>query len=168
MEVIIKPDYEQVCAEASAIILEAWKEKNNLVLGLATGKTPVGLYDRLVDLHKKGQLDCSSVVAVNLDDYLGLGETQPQSFSHYMDRHLLRHVNIRKENIHHLDGRTSDIEGHCRAYERHIKDAGGIDIQILGIGKNGHIAFNEPGSSLGSRTRLMILTVLARLPQKTP
>lgn len=158
MEVVIKPDYEQVCAEAAAIILEAWKRKNDLVLGLATGKTPVGLYERLVDLHEKGQLDFSPVVAFNLDEYLGLGETHPQSFARYMDRHLLHHVPIRKENIHHLDGRTTDIEGHCRAYEQKIKAAGGIDIQILGIGKNGHIAFNEPGSSLGSRTRLKILT----------
>lgn len=158
MEVIIKPDYEQVCAEAAAIILGTWKRKNGLVLGLATGKTPVGLYDQLIDLHKKGHLDFSSVVAFNLDEYFELGATHPQSFAHYMDRHLLRHVNIRKENIHHLEGRTTDIEGHCRAYEEKIKRAGGIDVQILGIGKNGHIAFNEPGSSLGSRTRLKILT----------
>ncbi|MGB7296009.1 MAG: glucosamine-6-phosphate deaminase [Candidatus Aminicenantales bacterium] len=158
MEVIIKPDYEKVCAEAAAIILEAWKRKNDLVLGLATGKTPVGLYEKLVVLHQKGELDFSSVVAFNLDEYLGLGETHPQSYAHYMDQHLLRHVNIRRESSHHLDGRTTDIEEHCRAYEEKIKGAGGIDVQILGIGKNGHIAFNEPGSALASRTRLKILT----------
>jgi glucosamine-6-phosphate deaminase len=158
MEVIIKPDYDQVCAESAAIILEAWRRKNGLVLGLATGKTPLGLYERLVGLYKKGEMDFSSVVAFNLDEYLGLGETHPQSFAYYTDRNLFRQVNIRKENAHHLDGRPGDIEEHCRAYEKAIKSAGGIDVQVLGIGKNGHIAFNEPGSALSSRTRMKILT----------
>ncbi len=158
MEVIIKPDYDRVCAEAAVLIRDAWKRKPNLVLGLATGKTPLGLYRELIELHIKGKMDFSSVSAFNLDEYLGLGETHPQSFAHYMDEHFLRHVNIREENIHHLDGRPGDIEEHCRAYEEKIRSSGGIDVQILGIGKNGHIAFNEPGSALSSRTRLKILT----------
>ena len=158
MEVIIKPDYEQVCAESALIIQDAWKRKPNLVLGLATGQTPLGLYRKLIELHRKGEMDFSSVVAFNLDEYLGLGETHPQSFAHYMDQHLLRHVNIRKKNVHHLEGRPTDIKEHCRAYEEKIRSVGGIDVQILGIGKNGHIAFNEPGSALHSRTRLKILT----------
>lgn len=158
MEVIIKPDYEQVCAESALIIQGAWKRKHDLVLGLATGKTPLGLYRKLVELHKKGEMDFSSVAAFNLDEYLGLEETHPQSFARYMDQNLLGQVNIRKENIHHLGGRPADIEEHCRAYEEKIKSAGGIDVQVLGIGTNGHIAFNEPGSSLSSRTRLKILT----------
>jgi glucosamine-6-phosphate deaminase len=158
MEVIIKPDYDQVCAESAAIIREAWILKNDLVLGLATGKTPLGLYERLIGFYKKGGMDFSSVVAFNLDEYLGLGETHPQSFAYYMDRNLFRQVNIRKENAHHLEGRPADIEEHCRAYENKIKGVGGIDVQVLGIGKNGHIAFNEPGSALSSRTRLKILT----------
>ena len=158
MEVIIKPDYEQVCAESASIIQDAWRRKPDLVLGLATGKTPLGLYEKLIELYKKREMGFSSIAAFNLDEYLGLGETHPQSFAHYMDQHLLRHVNIRKENIHHLDGRPVDIEAHCRAYEEKIRKAGGIDVQILGIGKNGHIAFNEPGSSLSSRTRLKVLT----------
>lgn len=158
MEVIIKPDYEQVCAESAAIIQEAWEQKNDLVLGLATGKTPLGLYEKLIDLYKKGEMDFSSVVAFNLDEYLGLGETHPQSFAHYMDQNLFQQVNIRRENIHRLEGRPAGIEEHCRAYEQKIKSVGGIDVQILGIGKNGHIAFNEPGSALSSRTRLKILT----------
>ncbi len=158
MEVIIKPDYEQVCTESAATIQEAWKRKNNLVLGLATGNTPMGLYKKLVDLYKKGEMDFASVVAFNLDEYLGLGEKHPQSFAHYMEQNLLREVNIGRENIHHLEGRTDDIEEHCRAYEEKIGSVGGIDVQVLGIGKNGHIAFNEPGSALSSRTRLKILT----------
>ncbi len=158
MEVIIKPDYEQVCAESAAIIREAWKLKNDLVLGFATGKTPLGLYEKLIALCQKEEMDFSSVVAFNLDEYLGLGETHPHSFAHYMDQNLFRHVDIRRENIHHLQGQPADIEAHCLAYEKEIKSVGGIDVQILGIGKNGHIAFNEPGSALSSRTRLKILT----------
>jgi glucosamine-6-phosphate deaminase len=158
MEVIIKKDYDDVCAESAAIIQEAWRRKNDLVLGFATGKTPLGLYENLIGLYRQGRIDFSEVVAFNLDEYVGLEESHPQSFAYYMDHHLFRHVNIRKENIFRLSGRPPDIDEHCRAYERKIRDSGGIDIQILGIGKNGHIAFNEPGSSLSSRTRLKILT----------
>ena len=158
MEVIIKKGYDDVCAESAAIIQEAWGRKNNLVLGFATGKTPLGLYEKLIELYRQGRIDFSAVMAFNLDEYVGLEESHPQSFAQYMDRHLLRYVNIRKENIFRLSGRPADIDEHCRAYERKIRECGGIDIQILGIGKNGHIAFNEPGSSLSSRTRLKILT----------
>jgi glucosamine-6-phosphate deaminase len=158
MEIIIKPDYDAVCAEAATIILRAWKKKNNLVLGLATGKTPLGLYEKLIAIHKNGEIDFSTVITFGLDEYLGLEETNPQSFAFYLDRHLYRHINIRPENIHRLSGRPSDIDEHCRAYERKIRSVGGIDIQILGLGRNGHIGFNEPGSSLTSRTRLKSLT----------
>jgi glucosamine-6-phosphate deaminase len=167
MEVIIKKDYDAVCTEAAAITREGWGRKHNLVLGLATGKTPLGFYEKLIRLYHKKEMDFSEVVAFNLDEYVGLEEAHPQSFAYYMDQHLFRHVNFRKENIFRLSGRPSDIDEHCRAYERKIRDFGGIDIQILGIGKNGHIAFNEPGSSLSSRTRLKILTretVLANRP----
>ncbi len=157
MEIIIKPDYDAVCAEAAEIILKAWEKKNNLVLGLATGKTPLGLYDRLIALHKHGEIDFSTVIAFSLDEYLGLEESHPQSFAFYMDRHLYQHINIRRENIQRLSGRPADIEEHCRAYERKIRSVGGIDIQVLGIGTNGHIGFNEPGSSLTSRTRVKSL-----------
>jgi glucosamine-6-phosphate deaminase len=158
MEVIIKKDYDDVCSESAAIIEEAWRRKNNLVLGFATGKTPLGLYEKLVEFYRQGRIDFSAVTAFSLDEYVGLEASHPQSFAHYMDHHLFRHVNIRKEDIFRLSGRPPDIDEHCRAYERKVRDSGGIDIQILGIGKNGHIAFNEPGSSLSSRTRLKILT----------
>jgi glucosamine-6-phosphate deaminase len=158
MEVIIKKDYDDVCAEAAGIIQEAWTQENALVIGFATGNTPLGLYKKLVEVYNQGGIDFASVRAFNLDEYVGLEESHPQSFAHYMDHHLFRQVNIKKENIFRLGGRPADIEAHCRAYERQIRDVGGIDIQILGIGKNGHIAFNEPGSSLASRTRLKILT----------
>jgi len=158
MEIIIKPDYPAVCDEAAGMILKAWKKKPNLVLGLATGKTPLGLYEKLIALHRSGQMDFSEVVTFSLDEYYGLDESHPQSFAAYMDHHLYKHINIRPENVHRLHGRPQDIEEHCRAYERKIRSVGGIDIQVLGIGKNGHIGFNEPGSSLTSRTRLKALT----------
>ncbi|MBM3284428.1 MAG: glucosamine-6-phosphate deaminase [Candidatus Aminicenantes bacterium] len=158
MEIIIKTDYEAACEEAARIILRAWKKRKSLVLGLATGRTPLGLYEKLISLHKKGEMDFSNVIAFSLDEYFGLDETHPQSFARYMDDHLYRHINIRPENIHRLSGRPAEIEEHCRAYERKIRSVGGIDIQVLGIGKNGHIGFNEPGSSLTSRTRLKSLT----------
>ncbi len=103
-------------------------------------------------------MDFSRVVTFNLDEYFGLEDAHPQSFAHYMDTHLFQHVNIKPENIFRLNGRPADIEEHCHSYERTIRNCGGIDIQILGIGQNGHIGFNEPGSSLGSRTRLSSLT----------
>lgn len=167
MEVIIKPDYEQACHEAAKIIFETWRHKNNLVLSFATGKTPLGLYEKLIALYQEGEMDFSSVVAFSLDEYVGLEDTHPQSFAFYMDNHLFRHINIKRENIYRLSGKPADVEEHCRIYERKIRSFGGIDIQILGIGKNGHIAFNEPGSSLSSRTRLKILareTVEANAP----
>jgi glucosamine-6-phosphate deaminase len=158
MEVIIKAGYDDICAESAEIIQEAWRQEQRLVLGFATGSTPLGLYQRLIELYNQGGMDFASVRAFNLDEYVGLDESHPQSFAYYMDQHLFLHVNILRENIFRLSGRPADIEAHCRSYERKIKEAGGIDIQILGIGKNGHIAFNEPGSSLVSRTRLQILT----------
>jgi glucosamine-6-phosphate deaminase len=158
MEVVIKKTYEDVCAEAAETIQEAWTGKNDLVLGFATGKTPLGLYRKLIELYNQGRVDFASVKAFNLDEYVGLEESHPQSFAYYMDHHLFSQVNIKKENIFRLSGTPADIEAHCLAYERKIGEAGGIDIQILGIGQNGHIAFNEPGSSLSSRTRLKVLT----------
>jgi glucosamine-6-phosphate deaminase len=158
MEVIIKRTYDEVCAESAEIIREAWEQEQALVLGFATGSTPLGLYRKLIELYSQGGIDFASVRAFNLDEYIGLEESHPQSFAYYMDHHLFHHVNIQRENIFRLSGRPADIEAHCRSYERKIKEVGRIDVQILGIGKNGHIAFNEPGSSLASRTRLKILT----------
>ncbi len=158
MEIIIKRDYGEICDEAASYIHGAWQRKNNLVLGLATGQTPLGLYEKLIVLSNKGEMNFSDVVTFNLDEYVGLEETHPQSFAYFMDSNLFRQVNIRKENIFRLNGRPADIDEHCRAYERKIRSVGGIDIQILGIGKNGHIGFNEPSSSLASRTRLKSLT----------
>lgn len=158
MEVIFTSNYEKICEEAACIILRGWKKKKNLALGLATGTTPLGVYKELIELHQKKEIDFSGVQTFGLDEYLGLEGDHPQSFAHYMKENFLKHLNIKKENIFRLDGKPSDIDTHCQEYEDKIKSCGGIDVQILGIGRNGHIGFNEPGSSLSSRTRVKTLT----------
>jgi glucosamine-6-phosphate deaminase len=158
MDVIIKKNYEEICDEAVQIIHESWEKKKNLVLGFATGRTPLGVYQRLIELNKKEEMDFLRIITFNLDEYLGLDESHPQSFAYYMDKNLLRHVNIRRENIFRLNGKPHDIEKHCQEYEEKIRAVGGIDLQLLGVGRNGHIGFNEPGSSLTSRTRVKALT----------
>jgi glucosamine-6-phosphate deaminase len=158
MEIIIKSDYETICDEAVSAIHRALKKKKNLVLGMATGNTPLGVYRRLIELYKKGEMDFSEVRTFNLDEYLGLREDHPRSYAWYMDTNLFNHINIKRENVHRLKGKPADIETHCQEYEDQIKEVGGIDIQLLGIGRNGHIGFNEPTSSLSSRTRVKTLT----------
>lgn len=140
-------------------IMENNKEKKPTVLGLATGSTPEPLYKELVRLHKEENLDFSLVITFNLDEYLGLEATHDQSYNYYMHHHFFDHVNIKKENIHMLDGTVplQSIEQHVKEYEDKIQEVGGIDIQILGLGVNGHIGFNEPGSSFDSKTRLIKL-----------
>lgn len=158
MEVIIKKDYSDMCDEAVKLIHQSWQKKKNLVLGLATGKTPLGVYKGLIRLYRERKMDFSEVSAFSLDEYLGLPNDHPQSFAFYMQQNFFQHVNINKENIYRLNGLPEDIEAHCHEYENKIRMVGGIDVQILGIGKNGHIGFNEPSSSLSSRTRIKTLT----------
>jgi len=158
VDVIIKADYEEVCREATRIILEEWHKKPDLVLGLATGSTSLGVYARLIEAYQDKAIDFSRVRTFNLDEYLGLDEAHPHSYAHFMDQNLFAHINIDRANVHRLQGKPCDVEAHCADYEAQIKQAGGIDIQLLGIGRNGHIGFNEPGSSLTSRTRAMTLT----------
>ncbi|MGB9664535.1 MAG: glucosamine-6-phosphate deaminase [Ignavibacteria bacterium] len=158
MLVIIKENYDEMSKEAAKIVAARLRRKPNLVLGLATGSTPVGLYKELIRLHKEEGLDFSKVVTFNLDEYIGLPPHHDQSYRYFMDINLFNHINIDKRYIHVPNGMADDIEAHCEWYEEQIKKFGGIDLQILGIGANGHIAFNEPGSSLGSRTRIKTLT----------
>lgn len=119
-----------------------------------TGSTPLGTYRELIRLHREEGLDFSRVVTFNLDEYVGLGPAHPQSYRRFMQENLFDQLNIPPDQTHVPDGRALDFELHCRRYEQLIKEAGGIDLQLLGLGSDGHIAFNEPGSSLGSRTRL--------------
>lgn len=158
MRVIIEPNPEAASRRAARFVADLVRKKPNCVLGLATGSTPLGTYRELIRMHKEEGLDFSQVTTFNLDEYVGLAMLHPQSYRFFMQRNLFDHINIELTRTHVPDGRADDFELHCRQYEEQIKDVGGIDLQILGIGTDGHIAFNEPGSSLGSRTRLKSLT----------
>ena len=157
MEVILKPDYEQMSRVAAQVVVDVLNAKPNAVLGMATGSTPLGLYQELVRLHKEEQLDFSRVTTFNLDEYVGLPVNHPQSYHYFMRENFFKHVNIPPDNINIPSGTTSNYPSFCAWYEHRIKECGGIDLQILGIGSDGHIAFNEPTSSLSSRTRLKTL-----------
>ena len=158
MKIIVVKDEPEMGKRAASIIAEDMAEREFYVLGLATGSTPLSLYKELIRMNKAGELDFSTVVTFNLDEYVGLEPTHPQSYRHFMDKNLFDHVNINKANTHVPDGMADDPEFFCTLYEELIDDVGGVDFQVLGIGSNGHIAFNEPGSSLGSRTRVVDLT----------
>src|SRR5215470_20057633 len=159
MLLILKRDSGEIDEQAAQLIAGAINRKPGLTLGLATGGTMVGVYENLVHLHKTGSVDFSQVVTFNLDEYLGLPASHPQSFRHFMQEHLFRHVNVQPGNIHIPDGSIrGNYEQYCASYEQAIRAAGGIDLQLLGIGRNGHIGFNEPMSSLGSRTRIKELS----------
>jgi glucosamine-6-phosphate deaminase len=159
MEIIIKRDYEEISKCAAEHIAALIKKKPNCVIGFATGGTPIGTYRELIRMHQEG-LDFSEVTTFNLDEYLGLGMdlSKPyaldQSYHRFMYEELFNYINIKKENVHIPNGLTKKPEEFCKEYEEAIKEAGGLDLQILGIGGDGHWAFNEPGSSLESRTRV--------------
>jgi len=158
MEVIIQDTPRNACLLAAKMVAALIKRKPTAVLGLATGTTPIPLYQELVRMHRDEGLDFSKVTTFNLDEYVGLSSKHPQSYHFYMQQQLFAHVNISMERVHIPDGLAADIPAFCDDYEKKIRDAGGIDLQILGIGHDGHIGFNEPTSSLGSRTRIKTLT----------
>lgn len=157
MEVKVFETYEEMSRHAARMIAERIKAKPNLVLGLATGSTPVGTYQELIRLHKEEGLDFSQVRSFNLDEYLGIAGDHDQSYRYFMNTNLFDHINIDKANTRVPDGTAADPAASCRQYEEDIKAGGGIDFQVLGVGGNGHIAFNEPGSSRDSRTRVVDL-----------
>ncbi len=157
MRVIILPDSESVSRRAAQVIASTVQKDPRCVLGLATGGTPLGAYRELIRMHADEGLDFSRVRSFNLDEYVGLKPTHPQSYRHFMQSNLFDKINIAPDNTHVPDGLAVDFDEYCELYEKMIVDAGGIDLQLLGIGSDGHIAFNEPGSSLGSRTRLKTL-----------
>ncbi len=158
MRVIVEENGEQVSRRAAALMAAQIRRKPHSVLGLATGSTPLGVYRELIRLHQQQELDFSEITTFNLDEYVGLGPTHPQSYRYFMQQNFLDHINIDLKRTHVPDGRALNFEAHCSQYEQRIASCGGIDLQLLGIGSDGHIAFNEPGSSLGSRTRLKTLT----------
>jgi glucosamine-6-phosphate deaminase len=158
MEVIIQPDRQQAARLVARLTARAIGEKPNLVLGLATGRTMELVYQLLVSLCQESQADLSGVRTFNLDEYVGLAPAHPHSYHHYMRQHLFRHVNIDPKNIHLPNGAAADLEKECARYEERIRECGGIDLQLLGLGRAGHIGFNEPLSALRSRTRVKSLT----------
>jgi len=158
MRVIISKNYEEMGKKAAEIVAERLRKKPDLVLGLATGSTPVGMYKELIRMHKEGNLDFSKVKTFNLDEYCGLSPDHPQSYHYFMWENLFNHININPANVYIPSGDIENVEAFCKWYEEKIKEAGGIDLQVLGIGRDGHIGFNEPGSSLTSRTRIKTLT----------
>jgi glucosamine-6-phosphate deaminase len=158
MEIIIQPTPEAATAVAARLIARLLREKPDAVLGLSTGSTPLPLYRELV----KMKLDWRKVNTFNLDEYVGISPQHPQSYHTFMWDHLFRHVSIPIKNVHIPDGLARDIPAACERYEKKIISAGGIDLQLLGIGTDGHIGFNEPTSSLASRTRIKTLTARTR------
>lgn len=157
MEVMVYPEYESMSQAAAKVVAQVLNEKPDAVLGMATGSTPLGVYKELVRMHQEEGLDFAQVRTFNLDEYVGLRANDERSYHHFMHENFFRHINISRDNIHIPSGTTSNYKSFCGWYEQRIRECGGIDLQILGIGSDGHIAFNEPGSSLSSRTRLKTL-----------
>ena len=165
MNIEIRNDYASICREIAQKMADLIRNKPDAVLGLATGSTPIGVYDELIRLHREEALSFANVCTFNLDEYLPLAPTAPQSYRRFMNEHLFDHIDIAPENTHVPDGLArpiEQIEADCATYEAAIAAAGGIDLQILGIGRTGHIGFNEPGSARDSRTRLVVLDSLTR------
>lgn len=158
MEVYIKDTYEELSESAALLVAQTLQFKQDAVLGLATGSTPLGVYRELIRMHDEDALDFLQVTTFNLDEYLGLPDTHPQSYHYFMQENLFKHINVLRARTHVPSGVAEDVGAYCKQYEQQIRDAGGIDLQILGIGSDGHIAFNEPGSPLDSRTRVGQLT----------
>ncbi len=157
MNIKIVDNYNELSQQAADLVAEQVRKKNDSVFGLPTGSTPKGMYACLVKMYKKNEIDFKNVITFNLDEYIGLPPDHPQSYHHYMYRHFLDHVNIKESNIHipHCKGQDPGLI--CREYEQEIKNAGGLDLQILGIGTNGHIGFNEPQGHLYTETHLVEL-----------
>ena len=163
MRIIIQESYGKMSQWAAAYIakrINAFKpsKERPFVLGLPTGSTPIGTYKELIHLYKMGKVSFKNVVTFNMDEYVGIPENHPESYHSFMWNNFFSHIDIPKENVHILNGNAPDLEEECRNYEKQIADFGGIELFMGGIGPDGHIAFNEPGSSLTSRTRVKSLT----------
>jgi glucosamine-6-phosphate deaminase len=153
----IVSDYNRLSLKAAQIIAESIRQKPDLVLGLAAGNTPSGTYAELARMRREEQLDFSGVVFFNLDEYVGIAGADNRSFASFLQRQFLHSINAKPSNIHLMQLPSKDVADYCDRFEADIRNAGGIDLQILGIGRNGHIAFNEPGTDFKTRTRLVTL-----------
>lgn len=150
--------YEEMSKAAAKLVASQITIKPDCVLGFATGSTPVGMYRELCQMYQAGELDFSGVTTFNLDEYYPIQKDNPESYHAFMEENLFRHVNVPRDRIHIPDGNAPDPEKECDAYEKAIQSCGGIDLQILGIGQNGHIGFNEPDASLDAKTHVTQLT----------
>lgn len=162
MKIIVAKNYREMSKIAADLVVRQIKRKPASVLGLATGHTPFELYDDLVQAYRRGKVSFKKVKTFNLDEYAGLGENNRSSCHYYMKNKFFKKVDLSKKNIFIPDGRAADLKKECAAYERKIRRAGGVDLQILGIGLDGHIGFNEPGSNFSSKTRLVKLAESTR------
>jgi glucosamine-6-phosphate deaminase len=160
MEVVICSSYDELSKRAGQAVAEVIRNKPNAVIGLATGSSPLGLYKELIRLHKEEGLDFSRVTSFNLDEYVGLAPDHEQSYRKFMNKNLFEGINIKPANTNVPDGLAKDYKVFCRQYEDKMKAAGGVDVQVLGIGSDGHVGFNEPGDSLASRTHTVTLNEL--------
>lgn len=157
MRIIVVENYEEMSKKAAVMVASQVILKPDSVLGLSTGDTPIGMYKEIINIYKNQKMDFSKVKTFNLDEYYRLNRENPQSYYYYMMNNLFNHVNIDKKNINIPNGMADNIEVECKEYERKINKAGGIDLQILGIGVNGHIGFNEPNISFEPETHLVHL-----------
>jgi len=157
MKIIEAADYRGMSRKAANIISAQVILNQRSVLGLATGSTPIGVYEQLIEWYRKGDIDFLGVQTVNLDEYCGLGADHPQSYQYYMHTYFFDHVNIQEKNIHIPNGLARDITAECADYDRTISLLGGIDLQLLGLGNDGHIGFNEPNGSFNKTTHRVAL-----------
>ncbi|MFP4661349.1 MAG: glucosamine-6-phosphate deaminase [Halanaerobiales bacterium] len=158
MRIIIEENYQAMSKKAALLVASQVTLKPDSVLGLATGSTPLGMYQELIAMYQMGEIDFSEVKTFNLDEYYRLPHENSQSYHYYMEDNFFEHVNIKQRNIYIPDGMVDDVYGECREYEEEIRKSGGIDLQVLGIGANGHVGFNEPGERLNVTTDLVNLT----------
>jgi len=157
MRIIIADNYEEMSKRAVAMVSSQVILKHDSILGLATGDTPLGMYKELIKLYENKEVDFSDVTTFNLDEYCKLNRENTQSYYYYMNHNFFKYINIKKKNTYILDGISKDINEECRNYDQQIKNKGGIDIQVLGIGANGHIGFNEPDVNFEAETHLVKL-----------
>lgn len=158
MKIYESCNYKELSRKAANIISAQIILKPNCILGLATGSTPIGTYEQLIEWYKKGDLDFSQVTSINLDEYKGLSKDNPQSYYHFMNTHFFKHINIPPEHIHLPNGMALDKDAECKRYMQLIQNSGGIDLQLLGLGHNGHIGFNEPSDDFKKDTHCVTLS----------
>jgi glucosamine-6-phosphate deaminase len=155
---LVATNYKEMSKKAADIVIKRLQEKENLVLGLPTGSTPIGIYKELVKDFKQNHTSYERARSINIDEYIKLSKDNPNSYMYYMNHHFFSHINMKKENIHIPNGKTDNVYDECYRYDQVIETIGPIDLLILGIGHNGHIGFNEPGTSFDSTTHMVELT----------